>query len=267
MILVALRFDDPSATSQHELEMAIFERLRVHGLPATVATIPVRRYEGRYVALNEDNAAHLINAQRNGIIEIAQHGYSHEERGKTADESPSEFAGLARDEQARLIGAGRELLERLFGCEITGFVPPWNTCDGTTTSIISDQGFRYLSAGRKAPTDKKLKGLPRTCQLINIEAAVEEARCYAWLHPVVIAVMHHYDFRESGASDAPTDLDGFSGRLDWLVSQPDIRVVSLDTLSREASRIIDPNFLEAAKRILPWRLSRMFPERCLLALP
>jgi peptidoglycan/xylan/chitin deacetylase (PgdA/CDA1 family) len=267
MILVALRFDDPSATSQHELEMAIFERLRVHGLPATVATIPVRHYEDRYVSLNEDNAAHLINAQRNGVIEIAQHGYSHEECGKTADETPSEFAGLAKYEQARLIGAGRDLLTRLFGCRITGFVPPWNTCDGTTTSVVRELGFRYLSAGRKAPSEMKLNRLPRTCQMVDIVVAVEEARYYAWLHPIVIAVMHHYDFRESGTSHAPTDLNGFSERLAWLVSQPDVRVVTLDTLSREASRIIDPNFLETAKRILPWRLSRIFPERCLLALP
>jgi peptidoglycan/xylan/chitin deacetylase (PgdA/CDA1 family) len=267
MIRVALRFDDPSVATDHELEVAIFALLERYAIPATVAATPFHRQGEAYQALSTDNAPHLIAAHHKGIIEIALHGYSHEQRSSTRRGGESEFAGLAANEQARLISEGRDLLASIFGCDITGFVPPWNTCDTTTLETVRDLGFQYVSAGFETPSVRKLTWLPRTCQFKNIVVAVEEARRYAWSRPLIIAVMHHYDFRELGSTQTHFDLTGLQERLAWLVAQQDLQIVTLDTMRLECRGCIGPGRLDSLKGILPWRLSRWLPERYLVAFP
>ncbi len=267
MIRVALRFDDPSAASLHDLEAALFALLERYGVTATVGVIPYRCNGDEYQPLTADNGSHLITAQRKGIIEIAQHGYSHEKRGCTAKGQPTEFAGLSEAEQTRLISEGRSQLGLLFGCGITGFIPPWNTCDTATAAAVRELGFSYLSASLAAPAISKLTWLPRTCQATNIVAVVKDARRYSWLSPIVIAVMHHYDFRESGSPHAPMSLDGFEERLAWLAAQRDVQTLSLDSLSRDCAGRIGPGQLDTLKGILPWRLRRWLPENHLLTFP
>jgi predicted deacetylase len=267
MIRVALRFDDPSATSDHALEAAIFEKLECHGVPITVAAIPYRQRNGDYVALSADHAGHLRQAQRAGLVEIALHGYSHEERGGGAHTAPSEFSGVPALEQRRLIEAGRAVLQGAFGCDITGFVPPFNTCDAMTVGALRDLGFAYLSASFDAPRDSKLAWLPRSCQMVDIQAAVVAARRDAWLGPVVIGVMHHYDFHESGSPEARIDLEGFAERLAWIVAQPDIAVLTLDGLARASGRRTHLSQLSGLQRVLPWRLRQRLPAQHLLRIP
>lgn len=267
MIRVALRFDDPSATSDHALEAAIFQKLERHGVPITVAAIPYRQRDGDYVALSADHAGHLLQAQRAGLVEIALHGYSHEERGGGDHGAPSEFAGVPALEQRRLIEAGRAVLQDAFGCDISGFVPPFNTCDAMTVGALRDLGFAYLSAGFETPRDPKLAWLPRSCQMVDIQAAVVAARRDAWFGPVVIGVMHHYDFHESGSSQARIDLEGFAERLAWIVAQPDIEVLTLDGLARECGRRTHLSQLSGLQRLLPWRLRQRLPAQHLLRIP
>lgn len=267
MIRVALRFDDPSVATDHGSEVAIFDLLERYGIHATVAATPFHRQGEDYQALSADNAPHLVTAHRKGLIEIAQHGYSHEQRSSTKGGEKSEFVGLAANEQARLIGEGRDLLTQMFGCDITGFVPPWNTCDINTLKTARDLGFQYFSAGFDAPTVKKLTWLPRTCQIKHIVDAVEEARRYAWSRPLVIAIMHSYDFLGLGSSQANIDLTGLQERLAWLVAQQDLRIITLDTMARECRGCIGPGRLDSLKGILPWRLRRWLPEHHLVTFP
>lgn len=268
MIRLALRFDDPSATSNHELEAAIFEQLKRHGIAATVAVIPFRREEETYVALNSENGVHLVEACRNNVIEVALHGYSHEERGKTVAGAPSEFFGVPEDEQTQLIRAGKALLQDVFGREITGFVPPFNTHDKTTVSVLRQADFQYLSAGFNYSAEGgNLTFLPRSCQLVDIVEAVTEARRFSWLNPVVIGVMHHYDFRESGSELARIDIPGFAKRLAWIAAQKDICTLTLGELGSTCSGYTHLSQLKSMQRILPWRFSHRLPVRCLLPMP
>lgn len=142
MIDVAIRFDDPSAVSDHALERAILHAMACHGVCATFATIP---HAGQH-ALSADDVPHLVEARQSGRLEIAQHGFSHESC-RPGGSLPSEFAGLDRAAQTDKITAGRSTLEQVFGVAIRGFVPPFNTFDQVTASILSDQDFLYLSAG------------------------------------------------------------------------------------------------------------------------
>ena len=89
MIDVALRFDDPSAVSDHTLERAILHAMATHDVCATFAVIP---NAGR-VPLSADSVPHLVEARQAGRLEIAQHGFNHESCRPEAD-LPSEFSGL-----------------------------------------------------------------------------------------------------------------------------------------------------------------------------
>ena len=268
MIRLALRFDDPSATSRHDLEMELFALLERYGVCATVGVIPVTKSENSSHSLEASNAGHLIDACSKGVIEIAQHGYSHEARGKTSAGKPSEFAGLTVSEQARLIGEGRLQLGRIFGTEISGFVPPWNSCDGTTLDVLEQLGFAYISSGRSVSRRAaQLLQLPRNCNLQDIRDVVVEARRFGFLNPVAIAVMHHYDFVESGSDRAKLSLPQFADLLDWLATQHDVKMVTLGEIARSRAAYFRCDDWAWGLDRLPWRVRKWLPERCMLQVP
>lgn len=268
MIRLALRFDDPSATSRHDLEMELFALLEFYGVPATAAVIPNIRSENSSRPLEMSNVGHLIDACRKGVIEIAQHGYSHEERSKTAAGKPSEFAGLEASEQAHLIGEGRILLSRIFGREISGFVPPWNSCDGTTLDVLEQFGFAYISSGKNiSRRAAQLLQMPRSCNLQDIRDVVVEARRFGFLNPVAVVVMHHYDFAESGSDHAKLSLAQFAELLDWLATRPDVKMVTLGEIARSRAAYFRCGDWEWSLNRLPWPVRKWLPERCMLQVP
>ncbi|HRK79305.1 MAG TPA: DUF2334 domain-containing protein [Thiobacillus sp.] len=263
MIDVAIRFDDPSAVSDHALERAILHAMASHGVCATFATIP---HAGQH-ALSADDVPHLVEARQSGRLEIAQHGFSHESC-RPGGSLPSEFAGLDRAAQTDKITAGRSTLEQVFGVAIRGFVPPFNTFDQVTASILSDQGFLYLSAGSEhgSVESDRLTELPRTCQLTELRPALAEARRHPHGDLAIVAVMHHYDFQESGRTDAPLTLERLSDLFRWLRQQPDVR---LHTLSRLASRHDASTWHKAVQRNRwvqrqHWRIRSIFPRYSLM---
>lgn len=259
MIDVALRFDDPSAISDHALERAILHAMATHDVCATFAVIP---NAGRH-PLTADRVPHLIEARQGGRLEIAQHGFSHEPCRPEAD-LPSEFSGLDSAAQAEKIATGRMALERVFGGTIQGFVPPFNTFDHVTASVLANQGFRYLSAGGEHGLIESgnLVQLPRTCQLTELRRAIAEARRRPHGDLAIVAVMHHYDFEENGRADAPMTLQRLSELFQWLHQQSDVRLNTLDQL---ATRHDAETWRKAVWRSRwvqrrHWRIRSVFPR-------
>lgn len=263
MIDVAIRFDDPSATSDHALERELVRILAEQEACATFAVIP---YAER-LPLRAEQMAHLIEAQRYGTVEIAQHGYSHESRTGESD-APSEFAGVNPAEQARRIAAGKIILGQVFDVTIGGFVPPFNTFDQATVRTLEQQGFQYLSAGGEHgfPDITHLSLVPRTCQAYELRGAIQEAQRRTAAAPSIVAVMHHYDFREHGRADARMTLHEFATLLKWIRLQPGVRLVSLKALAR----LHDARTWRAAAQRgrqaqqLHWRLRPFLPQHCLM---
>jgi predicted deacetylase len=259
MIDVALRFDDPSAVSDHALERAILHAMAAYDVCATFAVIP---NAGRR-PLTADGVPHLIEAQQDGRLEIAQHGFSHEPcRPEVA--LPSEFSGLDFATQSEKVAAGRTVLERIFGRAIQGFVPPFNTFDPVTASVLANQGFRYLSAGGEhgLVESARLVQLPRTCQVTELRCAIAEARRRPQGDLAIVAVMHHYDFRENGNADAPMTLQQLAELFQWLRQQADVR---LNTLDRLAARHDAETWRKAVWRSRwvqrrHWRIRSVFPR-------
>ena len=199
MIHLSLRFDDPSATSDRVLEEGIFAAVQTAGMPITVAVIPFRRQDSDLIPLTQERAAHLIDAQRADIIEVAQHGYCHES-ARVGKRSPSEFIGVDSARQTEWICEGRAVLETILDQPIICFVPPWNTFDANATQGLEKLKYRYPSAGWKLDTgcSPGLSYLPSTCRMTEIQETLNALEAFASLEPVGVAVMHHYNFSESG---------------------------------------------------------------------
>jgi len=271
LIQVAIRFDDPSPSSKQFLERAIIEVFASHGCCVTVAVIPFKRMNGKLVGLTKEGASHLVTAASRGTAEIALHGLAHEQRESTPPGNVSEFAGLASGDQLPLISKGLLRLKEVFGDTIFGFVPPWNSFDAGTLEAVEKLGFRYLSAGWETPLGHRggVAIVPRTCNVSIVEAAVKEARRARLLSPVIVAVMHHYDFSESGDGEASIDVPALDRLLSWLKKQPD---VTISPLGEVAARLTDREYRRALKRhrlreALHWRLRRYVPQYSLLPGP
>jgi predicted deacetylase len=170
--------------------------------------------------------------------------------------------------QTKKITEGRATLEQVFGLPIHGFVPPFNTFDHHTASALSRQNFRYLSAGSEHGLIESsgLAQLPRTCQMTELKYALSEARRRPNGQLAIVAVMHHYDFKEFGQSDAPFTLDSLTSLFQWLRQQADVR---LNTLNELAARHDSEIWRKAVRRSRwveqqHWRIRALFPRYSLM---
>lgn len=264
MISVCFRFDDPSSISDHGLEEGIIDVFARLDVPLCVAPIPfARAVGGGVVRLAPQNASHLIDAARAGIIEIAQHGHSHARRGVDARGVRSEFAGVAAAEQARLIAEGRKHLSSIFSHRIRGFVPPWNTYDLATAQALEEAGFEFLSAGWEMLNFGRLAVVPRTCTLREARSAMEGALCFQSLAPVIVVVFHPDDFEEfkfPPLADEPppfTSLGELEALLGWMKTIPAIRTSALSRIAedvRNGMPLRNPRELK-----LPYRVKALIP--------
>lgn len=268
---IVLRFDDPSATSDHTLEREIFAILGELGITATVAVIPFGIDANGLVPLSPDNAPHLVAAHAGGIIEVAQHGYAHRHLTSTPKGSPSEFWGVPADEQQRCIDAGHDQLVQTFGQPIRGFIPPWNTYDDTTAHHLAARGYAYLSGSLVTPPAGKIPLclIPCTCAVHQLRQAYAEARCHPFLSPAIVVIMHHYDFLEGTNEPGKLSLQAFRETLRWLKQQPGVRFITLGRLAEKlgiaGSRAILGRHLK--KERLHWRLQQLLPRTLLMTHP
>lgn len=268
IINIALRFDDPSATSDHALERGIFAILGELGITATVAAVPFGIGAYGLVPLARDNVPHLVAAQTNGLIEVAQHGYAHEHRSTTPKGSPSEFWGVSANEQHRCVDEGHDQLIQTFGQPIRGFIPPWNTYDDTTARHLADRGYAYLSGSLATPPldETPLCLIPRTCDVHQLRQAYAEASRHPFLSTTVVVIMHHYDFLECTDKPGKLSLQAFRETLSWLKQQPEVHFITLGCLAENLGIARSQTTLRRhlKKERLHWRLQRWLPKTLLI---
>ncbi|ELZ06450.1 polysaccharide deacetylase [Natrialba chahannaoensis JCM 10990] len=80
-----------------------------------------------------------------GQFEMALHGYTHE--AETDFYGASEFGDLPADEQRDRLEAGEELLDECVHSPSSTFIPPMNTYDETTVSILEEANYTTVSGG------------------------------------------------------------------------------------------------------------------------
>ena len=269
MINIALRFDDPSISSNHDLEKEVISICARHHVKINFAVIPFRVTDGSLKPLTSEVANHLIEAERNDLIEISQHGHSHQNRAianqLTTTFSPSEFKGCPIEQQVELIKTGKSLLDNIFIPRDRGFVPPWNSFDYNTLLATEQLRFRYISAGWEVPEKHKKRGvkiIPRTTQASKLCLKIKKYRLYSPLNPILVAVLHHYDFVESGSDIAKFNLHEFEETIKKTSSSKYVNMISLNHIAETLSTK-DLNFGINANRLITrkihYRLQKYFP--------
>jgi peptidoglycan/xylan/chitin deacetylase (PgdA/CDA1 family) len=244
-LTVFFRFDDYSETSPLTVEAGLVNALHNNGCCATFAVIPAVT-EGRFHdprergthPLGAEKIRFLLEAVQRGAVDVSLHGFNHRSR---VDASPhSEFVGLSTQEQITRLQQGQDLLRRLTGLAATSFVPPWNRYDEATLEALAHLGFTCVSANRYGPSmGGALRYLPITSDLPGLRQAVGLALDSDDADPIVGVLLHPYDFAESGDQRAVMTTEEFDRELRWLLTQPQVKVRSVNQLADDNAAILD----------------------------
>lgn len=242
-IYVVIRYDDCSARSSTALESKIIKALKERNMTATIGVIPYIRKNDGYTANNREGiplTAEKIKifkaAADSNILEIAQHGYSHDnvlalQQKHNTNPIRSELIGLSYAEQLKIIGGGKAALEKWFGRKVTTFIPPYNTYDKNTVRALATLGYKTHSGGidyyypvNNAP---ELRQIPATTSFPVLEEAVSTARHSGDYSPLLVILMHPEDFIEINEDTAKLTVADLNKKLDWLQAQKDVKIISV----------------------------------------
>ncbi len=261
-VYVVFRYDDYSARSPTDLELRLIDTFRIHKAAITFAVIPFvcggdlhdPSPQG-FIPLSPLKADILRTAARDGVVEVALHGYSHQ---TTNANVMSEFAGLTYSAQVDRLVKGKAFLEAEAGLRVATFVPPWNSYDLSTLRALEDLGFQTISAapGGRAVRSSALRFLPTTCDLVHLKDAVQVAQRSSALQPLVVVLFHSYDFREYDEGSGIITYQEFSDLLEWLGSKQDINLLSIGQATQlisdlSARRYLWNNSVFSASSLLP----------------
>jgi hypothetical protein len=208
-----------------------------HHIPCTFAVIPfacdplslLREGEVKLCPLTGAKASVLQPLLREGLAEIALHGYCHVTF--SAVKGYQEFSDrMPMETQRRLILRGRQHLEDVFGVKVRLYVPPWNVLGSTTATVLMEEGF-CISSNSEYMLDAKvaeLAQLPSATGIVETNRALLLARCLGREYSTVGTMIHDYDFLESDAGIALPKLEQFEKLL---CDPPEMRKASRRLIS------------------------------------
>ena len=168
----------------------------------------------------------LAKAAADGVVEVALHGYSHENINPKV---PTEFAGLDYQRQVARIAKGKGLLVQRTGATINTFIPPWNQYDINTLRALKKLDFSNISAGllRDSVANAALNFLPETCGITQLPQALKAAQGFPVRNPLIIAVFHLFEIKEINAKKGKITFREFSEFVNRLGLVDDICMVSI----------------------------------------
>ncbi|MBM3330325.1 DUF2334 domain-containing protein [candidate division WOR-3 bacterium] len=243
-ITVIFRFDDyaGSGSSIGDELLTVFQK---RNIPCTYGVIPYVSETftddpANCAAIDPGTAGRLTAAARTGLVEVAMHGFAHRDNAM-APKSPgseSEFRGLGYSSQLRMLSAGRAALESLYHVRVTTFIPPWNSYDENTLRALEDIGFEMVSGSGQthgiadSGGFKKLRFLPYTCTPGHLREAVDFARISSDPDPIIVVLLHAFNFFESDRDRGQFTYQTFGDLLSWLAAQPDVAAQTLSGAAR-----------------------------------
>jgi len=247
---VVFRYDDYSSGTPANLEVELLNIFTKHHIPLTISVIPYACAVNcedvapqALLPLTPAKANVLHQATNDGLVDIALHGYSHQNNNP---HKYTEFEGVNYKVQYARMEAGKRFLEQLIGVPITKFVPPWNTYDSNTLAALDALGFVCISAGPAGPVSltSPLKYLPQTCDIADLKRTIKSAVFFAEKDKIIIVVFHRYDFVEADRERGRLTLSQFEELLDWVTSQPNINVRTLEQALKEVAGLGPDRFVE-----------------------
>lgn len=178
MITIILRNDDPCALSDSLKERRVLELFEKYGFAQVFSVIPnvtidPHNAEGRQfhrLDENKEMVALLQEYQQKGLIEFAQHGFTHQTNlvhpskkteildddyyqgfnGRWLPFSPtnpkwySEFNGIKDEEKNKRISLGKKILEDVLKVDIKTFVFPWDSLDQASLDVLVENDFETV---------------------------------------------------------------------------------------------------------------------------
>lgn len=182
-VYVLFRNDDPCALSDPALErriLRLFERYQIPQVAAVIPHVVDDPHDDRLATHHplEENpqmVALLREYHAKGLLEIAQHGFTHQTNPQRPSrfygpgpypedvrpfpgrhqrpwlpyepahpEGYSEFNGLPLDAQRDKVVRGKRYLESVLGAPIESFVFPWNSLNRPCLELLREEGFRFV---------------------------------------------------------------------------------------------------------------------------
>ncbi len=246
-ITVVLRYDDYSSRSNTGIELKLIDILRRHHLRCTFGVIPfVCAGDGYEIGpqetlpLSKDKAEILKSAIKEGLLEVAQHGWRHQNIlpyrhpwwSDFFGVKYSEFFGLDYHSQLKRIQEGRKFLSELLKTEISTFIPPWNSYDQTTLSVLEELGFNYISAGVRGSVTKNsnLRFLPATCSVSQLREVIKRLRNQKCNRPLIVVMLHEFEIFESGSKMDALTLEELDDLFSWLNYEENISIKSINQI-------------------------------------
>ncbi len=224
LITIVFRFDD--YTSNNLMGHRLLDTFRKYNIPCTFGVIPyesdISAPQDVHSSITLQDAEILKNAIDSGILEVAQHGYTHTQfQGQY-----SEFVGRDQRNQAQLIAKGKDLLEGMLHSHISTFIPPWNSYDLNTLQALERIGFTTISSDMSGTgaRSSRLSYLPYTCHLRDLRHAIEGARRFSESDSIIVVMFHGFDFIDGSGKERLGAYKDFLGILDWVREQKDVRV-------------------------------------------
>ena len=263
-ILLIFRYDDCSSRSNTELERKLIHAFKAHKMSCTFGVIPYICVDDvadplpqELSALTVEKAEMLREACREGIIEVAQHGYSHQTIRKV-DFDYTEFSGADFCTQYKKIFKGKRFLEEILNLKIYTFIPPWNSYDIITLKVIQNLGFKSLAAGPRGVVRKSItiNYLPETCSINELRSSIESASRIKGYGIIITVLLHDYDFFDAENNRRKIRYEEFVRLLDWVESQNDICVTTVNNVSNILN---DLSFDRFAKYVDLKKLSKFLP--------
>jgi peptidoglycan/xylan/chitin deacetylase (PgdA/CDA1 family) len=251
-----LRQTDPIRKQLWQAEQGLYALFKKQEMQFVISVIPCSgsEYDGSETAdtvclgQDKEKCGFIKRAVESGTVEVAQHGLSHTNHAKEKHRK-AEFG--RRDYEAQLgdMRSGKQVLCSACGLdEITTFVPPWNSWDRNTASILSVTGYEVLSGDRLLYSRivERLTIIPGTASLEDLEAVADGSGLPA--NGVMVVLFHPKDI---------TRIDGYEGRpfgigkLDQLLSKvstmPDTKVVTFQWLARNCNDLTNERYRLAAR--------------------
>lgn len=230
------RYDDYSATSDLDFSYKLLSVLDRYQTPVLFGIIPITEANNEYhdpaifnnelLPINEENVLFLRRGIDSGLIDIAMHGYSHQNNN---GEEASEFTNLDLQSQMERLSAGKAILEENIGHDVSIFIPPWNEYDHNTLIALEQLGFTAISArGRGVRSNEvNLSYFPFSCTLENLRNGIDQVNVEKKEHVTVIVLFHEYEFKDNSTEEGIITFKDFSRLLRWINKQQNIRIIHL----------------------------------------
>lgn len=235
-INIVFRYDDYSATSDAAFTDRLLALFRKYDSPITFSVIPMTESNNplhvpeirgdTVLPLTQENADLLRRGLAEGVLEVAMHGFSHQNNNGARS---SEFTNVAIEKQTADLSKGKNYLESMIGTPVNIFVPPWNSYDLNTLRVLDSLGFSILSANRGGVKSDEVNFtyIPYTCRVSDVKAGVMQARETGGENVLLVVLLHEYEFTDIIGRDGAISFKQFSKLMKWLNEQQDIRIITL----------------------------------------